>query len=233
MKLVCRLYLGHPTIEQSAKTAEYYVAGGCDIIEIVVPARNPFMETDNIAQKMAETLSVCDNYFDYLDTVTETRRFMPHVPVIITIYENTIKEIGVKRFVDFMYGNNIRDITLAGTGDDKITDHLRGHDFRISGIVSEYMRQDEITAAKALNGFVFMPAKLSDNQFPPMVDRIHRLREHGIDREIYCFGGITCRRDFNAVKVARADGAVLDDSVIDGCKDTNELMNTIAALKAD
>lgn len=44
MDLICYLSNGYPSLERSIEIAKDYVKGGCDIIEIDFPSRDPFLE---------------------------------------------------------------------------------------------------------------------------------------------------------------------------------------------
>ena len=45
VKVICYLSFGYPTIEESAKMAEYYIEGGCDAIEVSIPPKNPYRDS--------------------------------------------------------------------------------------------------------------------------------------------------------------------------------------------
>lgn len=66
MKLICYLSNGYPTLEESERMAQTYVASGVDTIEIDFPSRNPFLESEFIANRMRIALTNCDNYGNYM-----------------------------------------------------------------------------------------------------------------------------------------------------------------------
>ena len=72
MKLICYLSNGYPSIESSKKMAEEYVDAGCDMIEIDFPARDPFLESEYLANRMQVDLEACDDYKKYMEAADLT-----------------------------------------------------------------------------------------------------------------------------------------------------------------
>ncbi|NLB37167.1 MAG: tryptophan synthase subunit alpha, partial [Clostridiales bacterium] len=124
MKLICYLSNGFPTLEQSARLAEYYAQGGCDIIEIDLPSRNPYLESEFIANRMATALKACDDYDRYMDNILEIRRRLPNTKLLILSYGNTVEEIGVEKYAKFCVDNDMRDIIFVGLENEEIKNEL-------------------------------------------------------------------------------------------------------------
>lgn len=236
MKLICYLSNGFPTIEESVKIAEYYVAGGCDAIEIDLPSKNPYLESDFISNRVATALAACDDYDRYMENIIQIKHRLPDTEIILLSYENTVKEIGVQKFIDFCLANDLTDIIFVGLENENIKDLLIDNGIKVSCYVQFNMIPEEIDSAKASNGFVYMQAKTIPEKinprFPTLADCIKYLRAQGIERKIYCGVGIYEPSDFKMVKDAKGDGAFVGSTILKLCKNPEKLMATIASFKA-
>ena len=77
MNLICYLTNGNPSIAGTLEMAKTYAASGCDIIEVDLPARDPYLESEYIAGLMASALSRCDDYDCYLKEMEQIKRDNP------------------------------------------------------------------------------------------------------------------------------------------------------------
>ena len=66
MEIICYLSNGYPTIEASYNMAMEYADAGCKMMEVDFPSRNPYLESDYIAGRMAKALESCDDYEKYI-----------------------------------------------------------------------------------------------------------------------------------------------------------------------
>ncbi|MBE0700546.1 MAG: tryptophan synthase subunit alpha, partial [Acholeplasmataceae bacterium] len=62
MKLICYLSNGYPNLETTIKLAREYAKSGCDVIEIDFPAKNPYLESPYISERMSHALDQCNDY---------------------------------------------------------------------------------------------------------------------------------------------------------------------------
>ncbi|WP_101696312.1 tryptophan synthase subunit alpha [Clostridium minihomine] len=235
MKLICYLSNGYPTLEESAKIAGMYAEGGCDIIEIDLPSRNPYLESEYISGRMASALQACDDYDRYMENILRIKAENPGVHMIVLSYENTVKEIGVEKFADFCVNNELKDLIFVGLCDDTIKNQLIERGLRVSCYVQFPMHPEEIASAQDSNGFVYMQAKAEPEKinpkFPTLADCIQHLRSIGIDREIYCGVGVSTPEDFKMVKQSGGDGAFVGSTVLKLYDKPEELKATIRAFK--
>ncbi|MDD4700271.1 MAG: tryptophan synthase subunit alpha [Oscillospiraceae bacterium] len=237
MKLICYLSNGYPTISASETIAGYYATAGCDVIEIDLPARNPFLENDLIKSRMAEALKECDDYDKYMDNIRVIKRKYPNIKVLMVVYESTVKEIGVEKFIGFCLSNDIKDIIYVGLENEVIKNQMIQKGIQISCYVQFNMLDKEIESAKASNGFVYMqavaaPGKINP-KFPTLADCIKHLRNQGIDRPIYCGVGVSTPTDFKMVKDAKGDGAFVGSTILKLYNNPEALVETIKAFKAE
>ena len=237
MKLICYLSNGYPSIDASIEVAKDYVAGGCDIIEIDFPSRDPFLEGEYIANRMAEALRACGDYDRYMRGMIEAKRQLPETVFIVLVYENTIEEIGVDKFISFCKDNSFLDVILCGIKDNEIKNKIIQAGIRVSCYVRFSMETADIEFAKASNGFVYLQAKPKDQseinpKYPTLTSCVAHLRETGITRPIYCGVGIHEPADVLMAKTAGADAVFVGSSILKIQNDKPLLCKTIKDFKS-
>ena len=231
LKLICCLTDGYPSIPESAEISECYAAGGCDIIQIELPARNPYLESDRTAFRMASALVECDNYQNYLDNIVWTRQYMPHIRILLYLYDSTVREIGVKKLIEFCRENEINDITLTGNPDDDLKSQLADGGLRLSACISLKPQNNEMYAVLNSNGIIFLQTEGELSEYPELSGCIGSLRKQGVDREIFLKGGISKPADLLSVRGTGADGAVIGTDILNPEFDKEKLIDIVASFK--
>ncbi len=235
MKLICYLSNGYPTLEGSAQIARWYAESGCDLIEIDLPARDPYLEGEFIAGRMARALEASSDYDAYMANMVRIARESPGMKVLVLAYEQTVVEIGVERFRSFCVDNDFMDVILVGLASDEVKDRLIAQGVRVSCYVQFHLDPGEIELAQRSNGFVYLQAKPAPGQanpaFPTLADCVAELRRQGIDRPIYCGVGVATPEDFAMVAAAGADGAFVGSTILKLAEQPDELRRTIRAFK--
>lgn len=235
MKLICYLSNGYPTIEASVRLGRDYVEAGCDIIEVDFPSADPYLEGEYIAGRMRSALRKCNDYDRYMAGVAEMKRNHPEIKFFVVIYEETILKIGVERFIKFCLQNGIADIIYVGGDNAEVKNNLKNNGIKISCYVQFHMPEEEINAALAANGFVYMQAKPIKNninpKYPTLKDCIKELKRRGIKREIYAGVGIYSADDLRMAKDAGADGVFVGSAILKLQKDIPKMKETIANFK--
>jgi tryptophan synthase alpha chain len=217
MEIICYLSNGYPTIESSYQMAIEYADAGCTMMEIDFPSRDPYLEGEYIAGRMAKALEACDDYDKYMESMVAVKKRLPDVKLLVLAYENTVEEIGVERFIQFCLDNDFKDILLVGLKDNKIKDQIIAAGLRVSCYVQYQMLPEEIEMAKESNGFVYMQAKPNKEinpKYPDLKACIGHLRECGIHRPIYCGVGVHAPEDVRMVKEAGGDAAFVGSTIL-------------------
>lgn len=235
MNLICYLSNGYPTIESSIRIAKDYVEAGCDIIEVDFPSGNPFLEGEYIAGRMKAALENCNDYGKYMDGIQQMKNNHPDTQFIIVIYEDTLIRIGVERFIEFCAQNQIRDIIYVGGKNQEVKNKMIENGIRISCYVQFHMPEEEIIAALASNGFVYMQAKPVNNninpQYPTLKECINELKRRGIRGEIYTGVGIYTIDDIQMAKSSGADAVFIGSTILKLQTDIPKMKETIANFK--
>ncbi len=236
MKLICYLSNGYPSIDASIKMAKEYVEGGCDIIEVDFPSRDPYLEGELIAGRMAEALRENDNYDDYMAGILKIKAQNPKTRFIVLAYENTVMEIGVQKYADFILDNGFGDIIYVGNQHPEVLRELIERGIKVSCYVQFHQPEDEVQAALSANGFVYVQAKPTTGNINPKVptlkDCIQKLRSLGVTREIYAGVGIYTTEDIAMAREAGADGVFVGSTILKLHDDVPKLKETIRAFKA-
>ncbi len=230
MEIILYLSNGYPTIESSIQMANEYADAGCGMIEIDFPSHDPYLESDLIKGRMKKALEACSNYDAYMEEIVQVKKNLPNVKLLVLSYENTIQEIGVDKFIRFCLDNDFRDVLLVGLSGNEIKDKIIAAGLRVSCYVQFQMLEEEIESAKNSNGFVYLQAKVTPGQghvnpkYPTLKDCVQCLRDHGIDRPIYCGVGVHSPEDVKMVKEAGADAAFVGSTIL-------KLQEDIPAMK--
>lgn len=236
MKVICYLSYGYPSIEYSLKMAGCYYEAGADMMECSLPARDPYIDSEFIAGRMADALAACDDYDVYLEKLAEFRKEKPDFPITFLLYEHTMLEIGIDKLIAFMKANGIHDIIYAGNIDHpEVKKHLMEEGIGICSPVNHHMVEKDIEEALNSNSFTYMEAKPltgSREGFEELEPCISYLRERGFDRPIYCGVGIHTADDVRYAKAAGGDGVFIGSALIRQYDRPEEMMKTIAEFKA-
>lgn len=235
MKLICYLSNGYPSLESSIQMAKDYVEAGCDIIEVDFPSRDPYLESELIAGRMAKALEVNDNYDDYMKEIIQIKKDNPNTRFIVLAYENTVVEIGVEKYANFIKDNGFGDIIYVGNKHPEVKKELIDRGIKVSCYVQFHQPEDEVKAAVEANGFVYVQAKPTTGnvnpKYPTLKDCIDHLRSLGIDREMYAGVGIYTPEDVQMAKESGADAVFVGSTILKLYDNIPEMKKTIGELK--
>ena len=236
MKIICYLSYGYPSIEYSLKMAKCYIEAGADMMECSLPAKDPYLDSEFIAGRMADALSQCDDYNVYLEKLGEFSDENPDFRIVLLLYEATMLEIGIEKLLSFMKAHGINDIIYAGRIDHpEIKQHMIEEGVQICCPVDHHMREKDIQEALNSNSFTYMEARPltgSREGFEELKPCIQYLRDAGLDRPIYCGVGIHTVEDVIYAKEAGGDGVFIGSTLIKQYDDPEKLKKTIAEFKA-
>lgn len=235
MKIICYLSNGYPSIAATYQMGIAYAAAGCDIIEIDLPSRDPFLESEYIAERMKKALSVCDDYKVYMDNMIRLKKTLKGTSYIVMIYENTLLEIGKENFIDFCVEHDFKDIILVGVRNNQNKLDLIENGIRVSCYVQYHLPEEEICQAKEANGFVYLQAKpttgLTHEKHKELKDCINHLRGKGITQPIYCGVGLHSPEDVKLVKDSGGDAAFIGSAILKLQNDIPKMKEMIVRFK--
>lgn len=234
-ELICYLNFGYPSIEAGLHYADLYIRGGCRVLQLDIPSRDPFLENEMIQKRMAHCLEQYPDYETYFEGISAICKKHPDVRIVLMLYENIVEELGVRRIIDFCTQNKIQDLTYVGASRGDLKQELIAAGLCIACYVRFHLPEEEITFARSSNGMVLFQAK-PEGRFRPgcetFADGVRYLRERGITQPIYATVGIRTPEDVRAVRAGGADGAYVGSTLILALEDDNRLLDTMARFQA-
>ena len=237
MKLICYLSNGYPTIERSLEIIDRYFEAGCDIVEIDFPAHNPYLDSEFIRSRMKRALDACGDYSRYMDAISEACEKYSASRFVVLVYEETIEEIGIDRFIDFCRRNALLDIICIGSTRTDFKIECMEQGLRIATYVPFHLPKDDLAAAERTNGFIYLqyrPAPSADLPFDTLGECIGYLRRSaGIDpsRPIYCGVGVESPEDIRRIRESGGDGAFIGSAVLKLHDDPGGMKTLIRSMK--
>ncbi|MBL7781400.1 MAG: tryptophan synthase subunit alpha [Saprospiraceae bacterium] len=113
LALMGHLVLGYPTLEESIRTAEKYVEGGVEILELQIPFSHPTADGPVITAACREAVEhqrVSMN--DCLEALNTIRQRFPEQEIMVMSYVNRVYAFGIQRFVEAMTNLGIRHLII-------------------------------------------------------------------------------------------------------------------------
>lgn len=238
MKTICYLSGGYPSLEKSYEMAKLYAEGGCDAIEWSLPAKDPYLEMDYIAEKMAAARAQCSDYARYLADIARFKREYPHMEVYLLLYQECVFDIGVEELARFCTGNGIDTIITADFNEPAATARLAQSGVHVAPFVSFQMKPQMVAEALKSQTFVYMQAMPYANERTPDFDWdtlkncIAGLRRQGLRCPVYCGGAIRSPEEVAFIRASGGDGFFIGSSVMQYYGQPEKLLETLRAYKA-
>jgi len=236
MNLICYLSQGYPTLEKSIEVANNYLEGGCDIIEADFPAKDPYLDSPLIQNRMKEALNHCGDYRQYMKAIETIKANHPKAQFYYLIYERTILEIGLQEFIDFCLRSHQKDVILVGTEFPHVRTAMVAAGLQCSAFIRYHLPDDDIEVARHANGFIYLqasPAGILHPKYQTLKDIIHHLRvDQKLTNRINCGIGVSSPEYVRLVHDAGADGAFVGAIVLKLHEKPEELKAMVRTLKA-
>ena len=219
MKLIAYLSNGYPTLAESNERGKFFVEHGVDILEADFPGNDPYLDSEYLQRRIFTALKNESNYDVYMDALIKLRDEIPGVQYLVNIYEYTVREIGVEKFVEFMRKIEQDQVLLIGTTDPAVRVELEQNRLYASSFVTRSMLPEEIELAGVSNGFIYMQGfgEESDysKDYPTLKDCVSKVRQViGPDRQIYVGVGLHTFERIREVQQSGADGAFLGSIIL-------------------
>lgn len=230
------LNVGAPNLYPTLPVAKCYTSAGCRHLQLDLPSRNPYLEHDQIKMRMAESLAACGDYAVYLDALSDLRDVLPEVQLEMTVYQDTLEEIGIDPFLVFCNGMEVSHLALLpkqGGDTAELSKLLRAAGVKLLQAIPFDLPADAVATAVAEDRPVQL---MTHSDKPPrkgcetLEKAIAWLREQGV-KEIYVTMGIRTPERLAEVRQAGADGAYIGSCLMDAWGDERELSRRIAAFE--
>lgn len=218
MKLIAYMSNGYPTLEDSRERMKMFLEAGVDIVEADFPSKDPYLDSEYLQKRIFKALENESNIDVYMDSLLQLQDEVPGIEYLVNIYPETLREIGVEKFVDFMRKIGQDNVLFVGNSDPEIRKELEKHNLYASSFVTREMLPEDLEVTKNANGFVYLQAFGDENtyskEYPTLKDCVDKVRTVCDGRPIYCGIGIHSNERLAAVRDAGADGAFLGSIVL-------------------
>jgi len=98
LPIMAHLVLGYPTLPESLRTAETYIAAGCAILELQIPFSHPTADGPVITVACQEAVKQGVTVSDCLAAIRALRKKYPEQEIMVMSYLNRIYVYGMYRF---------------------------------------------------------------------------------------------------------------------------------------
>lgn len=236
-KTIYYLNFGAPSRFPTLQIAKCYAAAGCRCLQLDLPSHNPYLENDFIKARMGESLAECNDLTVYLNALKELCRALPEVQLELTVYEDTLRKIGVAEFIHFCHSVRISHLAclpLEGGDCTELQQELSAGGLNLLEAIPFDLPAERVTAAVTA-GRTIQLMTMSKN--PPrsgcetLEEALIWLRQQG-GEELYVTMGIRTPERLAEVRRAGADGAYIGSCLMDAWGDEPELSRRIAAFEA-
>lgn len=236
VKMICYLSFGYPSIEGSIEAAGHYIKGGCDAIEVSLPPKDPYRDSEFLQGLYKVALAACDDYDRYLEGVGRMCDMYPETEFFLILYHEVIMALGAEKVGAFCARHGIRQLISGDLHDDEAIAALRRHGVKLARSVNYKMEEADIQRCIDADGFTYMaafpaPGSYVKPGFEELETCIRYLRERKVSEPIYCGAGIKGPQDAARVKAAGGDGFFVGSSIIKLYEDPEKLIEMIRAYK--
>lgn len=153
--LCCVLPLGDPDLKTSRRILEIFLDAGVDIPELMIPSRDPYLDSVQISDACHRALQVQSSYSKYFETLAEIRKDYPDEPLEVMTYSDVVRNYDIARFVE-------------GMRDADIDAHLLADATVIAPDIIQDM--DPLLEASSIYRIRFMPHPFQEDLLPDIAE---------------------------------------------------------------
>ena len=215
------LTLACPTVEDTLRKIDEYVAHGVDNFQLDMPSNDPFGETDFVKEMMKGALQQNTDYNYYMDVLLGIRKKYPSIKLSIVVYADVIDAIGCDRYVAFLKELGTANNMIAGDMPEarKAMEEM--------GVTCTYFityndPEYDIERLLLLNlnkeNIITMRTKRRTDSLNRRYDtwdkRVKLVHDSGIKASLYAVAEIFSKKDMLERKNAGLDGAIVGNSLM-------------------
>lgn len=204
---------GWPSVEKTIEMADRYVEHGVNAIQICMPSKNPWGESQFIQDRMRHALDTYgDDYTVFMDCIREIRRRHPDLEFHQVLYNDVAEAIGLEAFADYCLEINTYTVMVDNL---ETANYLNSRGVRTTDFLMYDMPEYMVQRAVESKNLVMLR---SNNRYENMAprdgmstwkQRISWLRSRGVEGPIYPVSGISTKEQLQEVKEAGAEGAYI------------------------
>lgn len=113
-KTIYYVTIACPTIQKTLEMTDKYVAHGVQTLQIDMPSKNPFAETEFVKKMMKESIAKEPDYRAYMDAVREIHRKHPALELHLMSYPDIVDSVGKEAYAEFAQEVGVVSLMLCG-----------------------------------------------------------------------------------------------------------------------
>ncbi len=224
--LIAGVPVGYPNLDETRKLVGLYLDLGIDIVEFSMPTRNPYIDTQIIADSNIKALSLEPNLIRYFETLHSIREKFPNEPFYMMAYADLITQFGLKNFVDELTDLEIDGVEIPDKDEEfpqfsseMDTLFANNNIYRIYILHHPYNEEYFQKIKDKAAGFLLLQTITDENGNRPIVDPANKKLIERIKREkdvpvILGYGIKNADRVREAVSLG-ADGVLVGTSMVE------------------
>lgn len=246
-KVLCGvLPLGDPDLETSKHLVRSFLSAGVDIVELMIPSRDPYFDSTQIYDACRRALSGESSFGAYLELIGEIRREYPDEPFEVMTYSDVVEELGVDRFVRGLDEMEIQAHLMADSiaADPSLLQQMDSRLAEASIPRIRFMphpfREDLLPdIAENARGFMILQSIANEQGERPTVDPgnrqlIERLREAGTRATILLGYGVRDPARMREAVDLEPDGVIVGSAIMTriAAEDFDGLVDFLREMKS-
>lgn len=240
--LIYYINFGAPSIAASQEMMRFYARCGANNLQLDLPSRepDPAMENTFVMNRMQQALTACDNLQLYLNAIAAVKREIPELNVEMTVYEDTVAQVGVEAFIDFCCVADVKRLSWIpkrNNPDSTLVKALRDAGLLILHPMLFHIPQEELEdAVKRKEPVILMLEDGSNEALRPGCEHLsgalNFLKRQGVVDPIYVTMGIRSPERAQEVKQMGAHGAYVGSVLMKAWDNPGKLECLIRAFEA-
>lgn len=230
--------LACPTIETTLRKIDEYVERENIIgIQIDMPSKDPYGETDMVKAMMARCLSdYNENYDLYMESILSVRKKHENLQIHIVVYPDVVAAIGIEKFVKFCKNANAYTVRIAGT--EVFPDYvsaLNDAGLPVSDSINYFMPEEDIERCKSTTGIIHMRTRRKteapNRGLETWKDRIAYVRNKGVTARIFATADMKTAADLITAREGGADGVYVGNVLMNLWNDEEKLWSLLHEMQ--
>lgn len=231
--------LACPTIERTLEKVDQYAEkAGVNAIQIDMPSKDPYGETDLVKAMMAKCLADHNEQYDvFMDAIRSIRKKHPDMEIHIVVYPDVVDSIGLEKFTDFCKEINAFTVRIAGTETfPDVIDYLNAHGLVTSDCINYSMPEEDVIRCRDTKGIIHMRTKRKteapNRGLETWEQRLKYVRDHGVTARVFATADMKTAQDLINAREAGADGVYVGNVLMNLWDDEEALWKLLKEMQA-
>lgn len=230
--------LACPTIDKTLEKIDQYVQkANVRGIQIDMPSKDPYGETDMVKAMMAKCLQdYNENYDAYMDAIRSIRKKHPDLEIHVVVYPDVVETIGIEKFTDFCKEINAFTVRIAGTETfENFITYLNEHGVVTSDCINYAMPEEDIVRCRNTKGIIHMRTKRKteapNRGLETWKQRLDYVRGKGVTARVFATADMKTAQDLINAREAGADGVYVGNVLMNLWNDEEALWKLLREMQ--